>query len=40
MWLLDMCVCVGGGGGKVGSVTNPGEYLRWGISGDILVTGV
>ena len=29
---------VGGGGGKVGSVTNPGEYLRWRISGEILVT--
>ena len=28
-------VCVGGG-----NVANPGEYLRWGISGEILVTGV
>ena len=33
-WLLDMW------GGGVGSVANPGEYLRWGISGEILVTGV
>ena len=29
-----------GKGGGVGSVANPVEHLGWGISGEILVTGM